>query len=318
MSDKVQRYTPMTGTAASDFLIEMRPVMTGGEWVRAEDYDAALAQLAEYRRYVEVQGFAKWCPRCMVTVSDTEKADLEIHAPCGGLVWRVVPVEVVAKLAHERAVNHCDACGGTGKPVSGGACMCGGSGRMSDAALTLRADLAAERTKLAASEARCAIVEAKNEELIALGITAAEAHYRQHVADEARCAALQVRADLADEALAKGKAWNERLEAMLAVAVEALTTVAMAMNLDTANCPHCGGTGVQRGELCGGCTEMRDETARVERALASRDLAPMTRLLGAVRIEVNFHDARYLGSKCDCGFCKAARGLWSRGGGEHE
>jgi hypothetical protein len=32
----------------------------------------------------------------------------------------------------------CDACGGTGKPVSGLKCMCGGSGKMSDAARYLR------------------------------------------------------------------------------------------------------------------------------------------------------------------------------------
>lgn len=34
--------------------------------------------------------------------------------------------------------NMCDACAGTGKPVSGLECMCGGTGRMSDAANYLR------------------------------------------------------------------------------------------------------------------------------------------------------------------------------------
>ena len=37
--------------------------------------------------------------------------------------------------------NRCDACAGTGKPVSGLPCMCAGSGKMSDAARYLRAVL---------------------------------------------------------------------------------------------------------------------------------------------------------------------------------
>jgi len=40
-----------------------------------------------------------------------------------------------AELRHE---NMCDACAGTGTPTSGPGCMCGGSGKMSDAAHYLR------------------------------------------------------------------------------------------------------------------------------------------------------------------------------------
>lgn len=41
----------------------------------------------------------------------------------------------------ERQNNICDACGGTGKPISGLNCMCGGSGRMNDAAIFLRREV---------------------------------------------------------------------------------------------------------------------------------------------------------------------------------
>ena len=50
----------------------------------------------------------------------------------------VVTNETVARL---RAADTCDACAGTGKPTSGRSCMCGGSGRMSDAARYLRKEL---------------------------------------------------------------------------------------------------------------------------------------------------------------------------------
>lgn len=39
------------------------------------------------------------------------------------------------------AENMCDACGGNGKSISGIPCMCGGSGKMSDAARWLRREL---------------------------------------------------------------------------------------------------------------------------------------------------------------------------------
>ncbi len=43
--------------------------------------------------------------------------------------------------------NICDACGGSGVPVSGPGCMCGGSGKMSDAAHYLRERYAAEKIR---------------------------------------------------------------------------------------------------------------------------------------------------------------------------
>jgi hypothetical protein len=43
--------------------------------------------------------------------------------------------------------NVCDACGGSGIPVSGPGCMCGGSGKMSDAAFYLRERYAAEKIR---------------------------------------------------------------------------------------------------------------------------------------------------------------------------
>lgn len=59
--------------------------------------------------------------------------------------WRAVVAshrtqqQRIAELERE---NMCDACAGTGKPASGEPCMCGGSGKMSDAARYLRERLA--------------------------------------------------------------------------------------------------------------------------------------------------------------------------------
>jgi hypothetical protein len=41
-----------------------------------------------------------------------------------------------AELREARERDQCDACAGTGKPISGLPCMCKGTGRMSVAALT--------------------------------------------------------------------------------------------------------------------------------------------------------------------------------------
>jgi len=46
-----------------------------------------------------------------------------------------------ADLKAARAENICDVCAGTGKPISKKPCMCGGSGKMSDAAKYLREEL---------------------------------------------------------------------------------------------------------------------------------------------------------------------------------
>lgn len=48
---------------------------------------------------------------------------------------------VRAELDRLQAENICDACAGTGMPTSGLPCMCGGTGRMSDAATYLREEL---------------------------------------------------------------------------------------------------------------------------------------------------------------------------------
>jgi len=46
-----------------------------------------------------------------------------------------------AEIEAARSENTCDACAGTGKPISGKPCMCGGSGKMSDAAKYLRKEV---------------------------------------------------------------------------------------------------------------------------------------------------------------------------------
>jgi hypothetical protein len=61
-----------------------------------------------------------------------------------------------------RAQNECDACGGTGKPISGLDCMCGGTGKMSDAARYLRekvVHLESENTRLREVEKAAWIAE---------------------------------------------------------------------------------------------------------------------------------------------------------------
>lgn len=55
-----------------------------------------------------------------------------------------VPADVLAVCdALEQAwrENICDACAGTGKPTSRRPCMCGGTGKMSDAVCGLRAEI---------------------------------------------------------------------------------------------------------------------------------------------------------------------------------
>lgn len=51
------------------------------------------------------------------------------------------------ELAEMRGRDMCDACAGTGTPTSKLPCMCGGTGRMSDAAYYLRAQLAAAEAR---------------------------------------------------------------------------------------------------------------------------------------------------------------------------
>ncbi len=63
-----------------------------------------------------------------------------------------VILRLTAALAEQTAENHCDACVGTGKPISGLPCMCGGTGRMSDAARYLREQLAERDTSIESLE----------------------------------------------------------------------------------------------------------------------------------------------------------------------
>jgi hypothetical protein len=48
------------------------------------------------------------------------------------------------RLRRAEAANQCDACLGSGKPISSIPCMCGGSGKMSASALYLREQLAVQ------------------------------------------------------------------------------------------------------------------------------------------------------------------------------
>lgn len=67
--------------------------------------------------------------------------------------------EVIARLNAENerltAEDMCDACAGTGKPASGVPCMCGGTGKMSDAARWLRGENAKAMAKLAGATFNC-------------------------------------------------------------------------------------------------------------------------------------------------------------------
>lgn len=60
---------------------------------------------------------------------------------------------LTAELAAAKAADQCDACLGTGMPISGKPCMCQGTGRMSDAARWLREELVKADTDVAAAKA---------------------------------------------------------------------------------------------------------------------------------------------------------------------
>jgi hypothetical protein len=53
-----------------------------------------------------------------------------------------------SRLELAESENRCDACAGTGKPISGLSCMCGGTGKMSEAAIYLRKELVQRNTML--------------------------------------------------------------------------------------------------------------------------------------------------------------------------
>lgn len=58
-------------------------------------------------------------------------------------------VKLVRDLDAAKLENQCDICLGTGTLLSGKPCACGGSGKMSDAAITFRQELAAANAELA-------------------------------------------------------------------------------------------------------------------------------------------------------------------------
>lgn len=68
------------------------------------------------------------------------------------------------ELEQERAKvaeNMCDACAGTGTPNSGLPCMCGGTGKMSDAARYLREQLVSKEAELSQERAKVTKLRAK-------------------------------------------------------------------------------------------------------------------------------------------------------------
>jgi hypothetical protein len=56
----------------------------------------------------------------------------------GGSEYARAIADFIEKGAESRSENICDACAGTGKPVSGLPCMCGGTGKASRAVMHLR------------------------------------------------------------------------------------------------------------------------------------------------------------------------------------
>ena len=67
--------------------------------------------------------------------------------------WQLTEIKELPRLRAEierlTRENICDACAGTGTPISCKPCMCGGTGRMSDAAIYLRKELFALRERIA-------------------------------------------------------------------------------------------------------------------------------------------------------------------------
>lgn len=78
----------------------------------------------------------------------------------------------------------CDACGGTGKPISGLPCMCKGTGRMSEAAYTLRGELVRVEAEHARLLAFVDEILDKNPNAVGVGEAAdiaVEWHMRAHI-----------------------------------------------------------------------------------------------------------------------------------------
>jgi lipopolysaccharide biosynthesis regulator YciM len=73
--------------------------------------------------------------------------------------------DLVAVIRGQEAENRCDACRGSGTPVSGRPCMCRGTGKMSEAAIYLREELNKRDRELDKAEARVAEQAAEIERL---------------------------------------------------------------------------------------------------------------------------------------------------------
>ena len=72
-----------------------------------------------------------------------------------------------AEIAALKAENMCDACAGSGKPISGAPCMCGGTGRMSGAARYLREQMLALKAEVDRLKATSAEYVAQTDAFIA-------------------------------------------------------------------------------------------------------------------------------------------------------
>ena len=98
------------------------------------------AYAAKYGRYQSAEGIAER--------SGFSVGELDVFVPG----WRDEVSEIAklrAEVARLRAEDQCDACAGTGKPISGLPCMCRGTGKMSVAALHLRERLVARDAEVA-------------------------------------------------------------------------------------------------------------------------------------------------------------------------
>lgn len=87
----------------------------------------------------------------LLTRGDTEGAEVDI-AP-------IIQAAIDEATGELRIENICDACVGTGKPISGLDCMCRGTGRMSEAARFLRERVVALEAAIETVQCACSIQE---------------------------------------------------------------------------------------------------------------------------------------------------------------
>lgn len=82
------------------------------------------------------------CWRCECDARDREDEKRRATSDADA---RIAALE--AENARLRGAAMCDACAGSGTPISGRPCMCGGSGHAADAVIHLRGALAAEEVR---------------------------------------------------------------------------------------------------------------------------------------------------------------------------